>query len=366
MKTSEKNKIWILGALGRSGKAIARELAAQGGSLVLVGRQELALRELASTLGIDADVIVAGTLEEIATAITRGSPRLVINTIGPFSRTALPLVRACPPGTDYVDVGNELPALLELAAMHEELAATNRCVVHGAGWGVLATESVVYRLCDGRPRPQYVRVDNVASVKTSGPLGHTLAEGILDGIAYGGRRYAGGKLKHAFAGSDHERFMLPDGTTASTGLIPSAELEAARVASGASHVVAGFPGTPGGLVRLAVPVLALLLRIPALRRFAASKIATLVPPSSMRDASWARARITWPDGMERTGWLRAGDGYDFLAKAAAGVAQRLLDGKGKPGCFTPGHLFGPELSKEAGGEFLLEADTGTSDTRPGH
>lgn len=357
MNASEKKIVWILGATGRAGRAIAGALAERGMSLVFVGRRERELRQLALSMGIDAEVVVANTLEEIASAISRGGPRLVINTIGPFSRTAVPIVRACPPGTDYVDVGNELPALLDLQAMHDELASTNRCVVHGAGWGALATESVVYRLCAGRSRPREVRVDSVAAVKASGPLGPTLAESILDGMSYGGRRYASGSLRVALTGSDQEHFELPDGTTAKTGLIPSAELETARVASGASNVVAAFPGTPSGPLRLAVPVLALLLKIPAIRRFAKRKLAGLVPPPSKQEVSWARARIRWPDDTEITGWLRAGDGYDFLAKAAAGVAQRLLDGKGKPGCFTPGRLFGPELAEEAGGAFVLEGST---------
>ena len=232
MSESREDDIWILGAAGRAGRAIAAELARRHRSMTLVGRNKVALLDVATSLGIDARIVVASAIDEIGAAITRSAPRVVINTIGPFAQTAVPLVKACPAGTHYVDVGNELPALLSLYAMHDELVATNRCVVHGAGWGVLATESVVRKLCSGRPAPLQVRVDNMASVKASGPLGHTLANGILDGIAYGGRRYAHGRLKFAFVGSDHEALTLPDGSTAKTGLIPTAELEAAYRASG--------------------------------------------------------------------------------------------------------------------------------------
>jgi hypothetical protein len=79
-----------------------------------------------------------------------------------------------------------------------------------------------------------------------------------------------------------------------------------------------------------------------------------VPPPSKTEVSWARARVEWSDGLVRTEWLRAGDGYAFLAKVSAEVAQRLLNGEGQPGCFTQGALFGAQLAVEAGGLFLLD------------
>jgi hypothetical protein len=358
------NDIWILGAAGRAGRAIAAELAEMGLSMTFVGREAETLKQAARALNIEAGIVVATTIEDMAAAISRTKPRVVIHTIGPFSRTAVAIVNACPPGTHYVDIGNELPAFLSLFAMSDELARTGRCVVPGAGWGVLGTESVVLQLCEGRPSATKVRVDNVAAVAASGPLGTTLAQTIVEGIPYGGRRYAGGKLKKALAGGDQEEFFLPDGSTAVTRLIASGELEAARRASQASDVVAGFPAVPGGPIRFVIPAMALLLSLPAVRRFAMDRLAKLVAPPSKTEVSWARARIEWPDGLVRTGWLRAGDGYAFLAKASAGVAQRLLDGKGRPGCFTPGALFGTSLAIEAGGTFVLEEAGSKTQERP--
>ena len=348
------NDIWILGAAGRSGRAIAAELAGRGLPMTFVGRDAESLRQAARAFTLESVIVVAATIEEMAAAISRKKPRVVINTIGPFSSTAVAIVNACPPGTHYVDVGNELPAFLSLFAMDAALARTGRCVVAGAGWGVLGTESVILKLCENRPPPVRVRVDGVAAVKASGPLGGTLARTIVEGICYGGRRYQGNRLKRALAGAESEAIAMPDGSTAVTGLIASGELEAARRASQAPDVIAGFSGVPGGLVRFVIPAAALLLSVPAVRRFATNRLAKLVPPPSRTQVSWARARVEWSDGVVRVGWLRAGDGYAFLAHAAAGVTQRMLDGKGRPGCFTPGALFGTSLALEAGGTFVLE------------
>jgi short subunit dehydrogenase-like uncharacterized protein len=207
------------------------------------------LRQTAGDLKIEVEIVAASTIEDMTAAISRGKPRIVINTIGPFARTGIAIVNACPPGTHYIDIGNELPAFLSLFAMNDELVRTGRCVVLGAGWGVLGTESVVLKLCEGRPPAAKVRVDSVAAVEASGPLGATLAQTIVEGIPYGGRRYANGKLKWALAGDDEEEFSLPDGSKAVTRLIASGELEAGRRASRASEAVAGFPGVPGGIIR---------------------------------------------------------------------------------------------------------------------
>ena len=53
------------------------------------------------------------------------------------------VVRACPPGTHYVDVANEPAAVSGVLDLHEQAVAANRTLVAGAGFGVLATESVV-------------------------------------------------------------------------------------------------------------------------------------------------------------------------------------------------------------------------------
>jgi len=347
------NSVWILGGAGRAGRAIARELVTSGLPVTLVGRDAVTLRNVAAGLKLDSGIVATGSLADMAAQITRAKPSVVINTIGPFTKTAILFVNACPPGTHYLDIGNELPQFLALFGMHAELVRSSRTVVPGAGWGVLGTESALRKLCDGQPVPVRVRVDSLAATEGGVPLGATLAETIVEGIRYGGRRYIGGSLRSCLSGSDQETITLPDGTVAKSASIASGELEAARRASKAPNVVACLEAAPSGPIRFVIPLIAALASIPAIRNFAVRKLASLAPPPSSRKESWARARVEWADGTARTIWLRAGDGYDFLAKAAAAVARQLLEGKAQPGCFTPGTLLGPDFAVEAGGEFLV-------------
>ena len=102
------NEIWILGATGRTGRAVAAKLGEMQSSPVLVGRDETRLRALNRSLGRDWRIVAADSVEAIGAEIGSQAPAVVFNTIGPFAQTALPIARACLPTTHYVDASNEL------------------------------------------------------------------------------------------------------------------------------------------------------------------------------------------------------------------------------------------------------------------
>lgn len=173
------SEIWILGATGRVGRSVAARLAGTGVSPVLVGRDRKRLRALAVGVGDGTKTVVAGSPNLIAAEIRRHHPAVVLNTIGPFSQTALPIARACLPGSHYLDLANDMAAVPALLDLHEEAISAGSTLVTGAGFGVLATEAIVAKLCQDRPTPSAVRVDTLASVE--------LETGLM-GDALGGHR----------------------------------------------------------------------------------------------------------------------------------------------------------------------------------
>lgn len=351
------NEVWVLGATGRAGRAIAKSLHEAGVPLVLAGRDRTRLEPVAAELG-GAPRLVVGSLETSLAELARDAPAVVVNTVGPFATTAAQVIRACPPGTSYVDITNELPAVETVLALDRRAAAAGQVLVTGAGFGVLATESVVLALCDGRGPASRVRVDAMASVATEvGVLGAALASTIVEVVSLGGRQVLGGRLVRSRVAADYASLTTPDGDVLATASGPSGELIAAWRASGAESVVAASSIVPANaLTRAVLPAVAVVFRIPRLARLAARTIARTPVRAQARPRafSWAHARAEWPDGTVREGWLRAGDGHDFTAAVAAAVAQRLLNGEGRHGAHTPGALFGPELAEAAGGELLVD------------
>lgn len=334
---TDSGDIWILGATGRTGRAIAERLTAQGITPTPVDR---------SLRGAPA----------IAAEITRQRPAVVVNTIGDYGATAQTIARAGFPGTHYVDLAADLIAVPRLLALHDEAVAAGSTLVTGAGFGVLATEAVVAALCAGRPTPREVRVDALASVAmTEGTMGAALAASVIDVLITGGRRYANGRLVATRLGAGAQRITLPDGESVTSMPVPSAELLAAHAASGAPSVIAtsSFGSIPPA-VRALLPALRVLLSVPVVRRAAINRMARTPVKAAPRPRShsWGHAVVDWPDGTRREGWLRAGEGMDYTADVVAEVAARLARGEGKPGAYTPAAAFGPDLATVGGATFV--------------
>jgi short subunit dehydrogenase-like uncharacterized protein len=356
--------IWILGASGRTGQAIAKALAAQDAPLVLVGRDAGRLRQLAERIGAAAQIVEAGSLEAICAALSQaGGPVVVVNTIGPFAVSALPLVQACGAGSHYLDLSNELLSIRAVLDLQDSAVAADKCLVTGAGFGVLACESIVLKLCEGRGPAARVRVDAFPFVfsDSPAPLGPTLAATLTDTRPRSGRRYAKGQLTRCRLGSAYQTMVLPDGRKLGSGAMPTGDLEAARRASGAKEVIAGSSFVPASpLIRALLPILMGLLAIGWVREWVKRRPATLVVPASDESQrhlrSYSHASVEWADGTIRTGWLRTGEAMAFTPTVAAEVAWRLANDGGRPGAFTPGALFGPDLALAAGGTFLPDGN----------
>lgn len=352
--TSERTgEVWILGATGRVGRAVATRLGTLGVPVVLLGRDEERLRAVSP--GGEVKVVAA---ERLPAEITRHRPAVVVNTIGDYARTATTIASACLPGGHYVDLAADLVAVPRLLDLHDDAAAAGSTLVTGAGFGVLATEAVVARLCEGHPTPAEVRVDALASVASEGgAVGAALANTIVDGLTTGGRRVRDGRLVRARLGAGPRHLTLPDGQQVTSAGAPTGELLAAQRASGASSVTVTSVLVPtSAAMRVVLPVAGALLSVPPLRRLAVRLLAgvTMGAAPRPRTHSWGHAVVTWPDGTSREGWLRAGEGMDYTASVTAEVVARLVRGEGKPGAYTPAAAFGPELAEAAGGTFVLD------------
>ncbi|GAB3835154.1 hypothetical protein ACFPIJ_11440 [Dactylosporangium cerinum] len=352
--------VWILGGTGRSARAIAAELQHRGIRPVLVGRDAGRLAAAANGL----PTVAAATVGETADAIRRDRPAVVVNTIGPFTDTAAPLLDACLPASDYLDLANDLAAVSATLGRGDAFAAAGRTAVTGAGFGVTATESIVVKLCEGRPIPRRVRVDMVPSLTVeAGAVGDALAGTIVEGLPgvegggrYQGRRYRDGRLVPDKLAGDPIRLVLPDGSTVTTASMPLGELMAAQRASGAPDVVSASSEAPASpVVRAVLPAATALLNLGPVRTFARRRLAAVrfKAAPKPREHSWGHALIEWADGSTREGWLRVGEAQAWTGAVPAEVVRRLLDGQGKPGAYTPAALFGPTLAESCGGEYQI-------------
>ena len=346
--------IWILGATGKGGRAIACELAAVDGvDVVLVGRHHGRLTTVAESLGGTVGTQMAPGLTELVTLIGAEKPAVVVNTIGPFGVTTIPLARACiAAGSHYVDLANELEPVRELLELDADARSQRVTLVTGAGFGVLATETLVIGLRGDRPAAESARV---AALPAVDGMGSAVLASVIDAVAHGGRRYRDGHLVRTRLGADHARIPLPDLPARDALAVPTGELEAAHRASGAGTVLAFSGEVPSGrTARALLPAVSALLAVRLIRAVLQRFVSRmrLSPPVKAGEVSWAYARLEWAGGTHREAWLRTGEGYGFTAKVAAHTAARISNGAAEAGAFTPGALFGTDLARDACAEII--------------
>ncbi|OMC54554.1 enoyl-ACP reductase [Mycobacterium sp. IS-2888] len=151
--TPREFDIVLYGATGFVGKLTAEYLARAGGEarIALAGRSPDRLRAVRDTLGasardwptLSADATSPSSLEEMA-----ARTRVVVTTVGPYTRYGLPLVAACAAaGTDYADLTGEPPFMREsIDLYHKQAADTGARIVHACGFDSVPSDLTVYAL----------------------------------------------------------------------------------------------------------------------------------------------------------------------------------------------------------------------------
>ena len=347
-------EIWIRGASGRAGRAIAAELVRRGRRVVLVGRDKTRLLAVVEQAAPGAESLVLKGDEALASALAQRAPGVLINTAGPFSGTGTTARECLRHGVHYVDLANELDPVMALLSLDRQAREAGCVLVTGAGFGVAATEAVVLAVRGEHGPAAAARVAAMPFVDGVGPA---VVASVINAMAGGGRRYVDGRIERCRLGEGFARTPLPDGSWVATFAVPTGELEAARRASGASNVIAASNELPSGrVVRAMLPLVGRVLAISPVRRgvlAAVSRSRPRPPRPSTGDTSWAHAELIWPDGTRRQGWLSTGEAYTFTARVAVEVTCALADGHGRPGAHTPGTLAGVGLIELAGAKVTI-------------
>ena len=177
--------IVLYGATGFVGKLTAEYLARTGGDarIALAGRSTERVRAVRDTLGdsarswpaLAADAALPSTLNEMA-----ARTRVVVTTVGPYTRYGLPLVAACAgAGTDYADLTGEPPFVRSSIDLHHKQAVdTGARIVHACGFDSVPSDLSVYALYEAARQDgagELVDTDFVVRSLSGGLSGGTIA-----------------------------------------------------------------------------------------------------------------------------------------------------------------------------------------------
>jgi short subunit dehydrogenase-like uncharacterized protein len=145
--------IVLYGATGFVGKLTAQYLAHASGTarIALAGRSTERLLAIRETLGESAQswpVLVADASSPSTLDAMAAQTRVVVTTVGPYTRYGLPLVGACAAaGTDYADLTGEPPFIRDsIDLYHKQAHDTGARIVHACGFDSIPSDLTVYSL----------------------------------------------------------------------------------------------------------------------------------------------------------------------------------------------------------------------------
>lgn len=128
--TTREHDIVVWGATGFTGQIVAEYLlkeragADDGLRVALGGRSRAKLEAVAQQVGAPSTpLIVADSMDRDSLDAVAGSCKVVLTTVGPYSRYGAALVDACVShGTDYCDLSGETPFVRKMIDKHHEQA----------------------------------------------------------------------------------------------------------------------------------------------------------------------------------------------------------------------------------------------------
>ena len=343
MKTS---RFLIYGSYGYSGNLIAERAVERGLRPILAGRDERRLREQAAVLGLEYNVFALDDTAALDTALDDVED--VLHCAGPFQNTFQPMVAAClRTNTHYLDITGELPVLESIALQDQAARAGGVMLLPGAGFDVVASDSLVAHLKGRLPSASHLAL----AIQSIGSRpSHGTALTAIEFLQEPGAVRRDGKLVPEPLGKRTRQVDFGTGPVDVVS-VPWADLCTAFHSTGIANIETYHAFAPSMQVILSAsqylgwllgsrPVVWLLKR------------AIVAGPSGptyemlARGRSHLWAQVTNPQGEVAASRLHTPARYRLTALGAVALVEKVLHGDQRPGFQTPATAYGADFIME--------------------
>jgi short subunit dehydrogenase-like uncharacterized protein len=345
----------VYGATGFSGRSIAERLCTAGHDVVVAGRSEAKVCDLARALGAPSRVF--GLEDPAEAALGLAGIGVVLHAAGPFLETAVPMIEACArAGAHYLDLSGEWPVFSFAQRFGPAAADAGVMLMPGVGYLIVISDCLAAHAAKLVPEAALLRiaVSQPSTAMSRGTLRSGLdlmANRVIVRRSGAVQAIPLGSLRKTFNFGAGERsslgFSWPDVITGqhTTGVAnieayveaPTAFRLAWRIGAQAAEA---FGET--AFKAASAPVTALWPEQPSPAALEQSTHRVVVEAVDR----WRRAR--------RFGVLTP-DGYSVTTLTAQAIVERVLGGEHPPGFQTPAGVFGAELMWNLGCASLYDA-----------
>ncbi|MDF9745645.1 saccharopine dehydrogenase family protein [Natrinema salsiterrestre] len=358
------DSLLVYGSYGYTGRLIAREAVARGGSPVVAGRNGRAVAEQADALRVEGR-----TFDLDAADLDAKLARFdaVLNCAGPFVETAEPLVEAClETNTDYLDITGEFP-VFECLRQHDAAARdAGITLLPGVGFDVVPSDCLAAFLADRVPDADRLALGIKGSLDFSRGTARTLVEQ----LGVGGVVRRNGRLLQVPTAFRSREVDFGDGPEHAV-TVPWGDVVTAAHTTGIEsiEVYAAAPSWASKALSAVDSLEWLLDSRPAESLLKRLIDARLDGPDERQLAT--DTAVVWGEVCDEAGdqraraRLRTPNPYALTAESAVLAAERVLEGGDRipTGFQTPASVFGSEFALELTGteRELVEAPADSSD-----
>ncbi|MEM6265377.1 MAG: saccharopine dehydrogenase NADP-binding domain-containing protein [Bacteroidota bacterium] len=338
----------LYGSYGYTGQLILSLAHNAGHRLLLAGRREAPLQELAQTFGCPYEVVSLEETEKLDALLDKFPA--VMHAAGPYSRTARPMAEACiRTGTHYLDVTGELEVFELLTRYDQKARAANVMLLPGAGFDVVPTDCLANHLAAQLPDATHLTL----AFKGSGHLSRGTATTVVENLDKGGMVRRDGKLV-AVPTAYKTRSLTFKGKSYQGMTIPWGDVSTAWHSTGIPNIEVYTVVAPSMIKWMKMSnYLGWLLGSEPVQSFLKNKIdqRPAGPSPGQREKGTS---LVWGEAKNEAGQTVSGrisgpDGYTLTASAAWCLLQKVLDGNVKPGFQTPAKAYGADLIREIPG-----------------
>ena len=347
---------WMLyGANGYTGALIARRAKSEGKSPILAGRNARAIAALSEELQLPSRVF---SLESPA-AIEEGlrGVSLVLHCAGPFSTTALPMMRACIAArVHYLDITGEIAVFESAHRLDADAKAAGVILCPGVGFDVVPTDCVALMLKQALPEAAEL---SLGFDMTARNMSKGTAKTFVEGMGRSGMVRRGGRLVESPIGRGERRIDFGRGERLAMP-VPWGDVSTAYYTTGIPNITVFAPVSrrSAAFARLN-SVFAPLLRSDAIQNWLKSWTEKNVkgPDAKTREANkcWVWGEATDANGRRKTIRIATLEGYSLTVVAALAAAEHVLANKCSPGFWTPAALMGADFILTLPGSSLLNS-----------
>jgi short subunit dehydrogenase-like uncharacterized protein len=332
---------WLIyGANGYTGRLVADLAVQRGHRPVLAGRDERALAELATRLGLEFRAFALSDSARLRAGLT--GVDAVAHCAGPFSATSTAMVDAClTTGVHYLDITGEIDVLEAVLGRDDEARDASVALLPGSGFDVIPTDCLAAMVVERLPDASELDI----AFRAGGGLSPGTARTAVEGMGSGGRARVDGRIVSVPAGWRRRTADFASGPVTVIS-IPWGDVSTAFHSTGVPEIVAYTylpgAGTSSRLQRLIRPA----ARIPAVRRVLGAVASRRVtgPDEERRSRSTSQVFVeARSSGRTVTGSLTTPNGYSLTADSVMRVVERVLAGSVPAGAHTPSQAHGAEF-----------------------